>query len=814
MKTAFLKKARFIILGLSLTLTCLSGGAVASIGPWGGTILNVVVDPRDTHTVYVGTKGGGVFKSTNGGANWSEANVGITNRYILSLALDPSNSSTVYAGTQVGVFKSIDGGKTWSAAGSGLTGPSSHLAIDPNEPQRLYAVGDGIYQSTNGGESWSVVFRWAAGGSVGPLALAPADPRTIYVGASGCFFAHGCTGRLFKSTDRGQTWSQIWYPEGFVTAIAVDPQNSNRVYASNSDLLGSLFRSTDGGAHWYRVLNKRINHLVIHPRNVDIIYAAGNGLFKSTDGGDRWSEISQGHTDWLVRSLAVDPLDSNTVYKGTEREGLFKSTDGGELWFPVNENLANQWVRSVVLDSADANTVYAGTLADGIFKSVNGGQGWFSVSTALSNHGILSLAIDPRNSKTVYAGTDAGGIFKSVDGGERWSKANMGLGDLWVQVQVLSIAPNDSNVLYTSVYNPNRGVYKTTNGGATWSRTGAELNWLVTALAIDPRDSNIVYAGTYDRGVFKSTNGGQDWFPINRGLTMSIIGGLVIDPTDSNTIYAGSSDYRAVGGGVFKSSNGGESWFGINTGLSNRMVLTLALDPKDSKTIYAGSEGGVFKSTDGGASWFERNTGLANRVVSALAVNPRDPSILYAGTDGNSLFVSYDGGMTWDGHDAGGLHVDIPNGDFEALGENGLPTYWQIVWHNAGSGAAFQYDSGGADAFQGNSVLRLHVDPGGGSTFVLSDAIPVAPGATYLISSRMRFNLASGADSVFFSVIQFDHADMEVGFAEVRSRKGENPWRWQPRWLRIRMRPDAVSIRIRFGLVADGESYLDIDAMR
>ena len=156
----------------------------------------------------------------------------------------------------------------------------------------------------------------------------------------------------------------------------------------------------------------------------------------------------------------------------------------------------------------------------------------------------------------------------------------------------------------------------------------------------------------------------------------------------------------------------------------------------------------------------------------------------------------------------------VVNGDFELPGDNGLPAGWQIVWHESGTGDAFRYDSGGTDAMKGTSVLRLHIDAGGASTFVLSDEMPVLPTTSYVVNGWMRYSLRSEEDSVFFSVIQFDAAGNVVGFDEVRGVKGDNYWQWIPKRVLIRTSPAASSIRVRVGLVSTTESSLDVDDVR
>ncbi len=153
----------------------------------------------------------------------------------------------------------------------------------------------------------------------------------------------------------------------------------------------------------------------------------------------------------------------------------------------------------------------------------------------------------------------------------------------------------------------------------------------------------------------------------------------------------------------------------------------------------------------------------------------------------------------------------IPNGGFEGPGDFRLPQAWTTWWTNSGTGDASQYDSGGHDSFDWYSSLRLHVGPGGGSVFVLSDPTAVTPGTTYLLESRMRFFFDAAADTAYFTVIQFDSAGGVVGEDEVLGVAGDSLWTWEPKRLLIYTAPNAAFVRYRFGLISPHEKYLDVD---
>jgi photosystem II stability/assembly factor-like uncharacterized protein len=174
-----------------------------------------------------------------------------------------------------------------------------------------------------------------------------------------------------------------------------------------------------------------------------------------------------------------------------------------------------------------------------------------------------------------------------------------------------------------------------------WSESSKGLTIQVVGMAIDPTDSNTVYAAT-GSGAFKTTNGGASWSAINEGLTSRNVQRLAVDSNDARTIYAGT-----LGGGVFKSTDGGANWSQVIKGLTNLDVRAVVIDPNDSNTIYVGGigGGGVFKSVDRAGSWSEM--GPHDIGVRGLAIDPNDSATVYVATFENSVIVSHDGGKTW-----------------------------------------------------------------------------------------------------------------------------------------------------------------------
>ena len=610
-----------------------------SLGPQGGPVRTFAIDPATPTTLYAGTTGGGVFKSTNAGTRWTAVNNGLTRTDVNVLMIDPTNSSTLYAGTEDGgVFKTTNGATSWTAINTGLTDPFvSALAIDPSAPSTLYAgtsVFGGVFKSTNGGANWAPVNTGLpADLDVVALAIDPIAPSTLYVGID-----HD---GVFKSIDAGANWApaSTGLTDLEITALAIDPTTPSTLYAGTGD--GGVFKSTHAGTSWAPVniglTETSVVTLAIDPTAPSTLYVGtDDGVFNSVNAGANWVPANTGLTQ-DVDALVIDPNAPSTLYAGTF-DGVSKSTNAGTSWTPlVNSDLTSTEIRSLVIDPTAPSTLYAGVCggAGGLNKSTNGGVSWAAVTL----WGPQALAIDPTAPSTLYAGVGVN-VAKSTNGGTSWAPMSSGLIQSWVET--LTIDPTAPNTIYagTCCSDGPGTVSKSTNGGTSWALLDTGLTDRdVWALAIDPTAPSTLYAATgSNSGVYKSTDGGTSWAPTNSGLTNRDVRALVIDPTAPSTLYAGTS-----GGGVFKSSNGGTSWAPVDTGLTSTAISALVIDPTAPSTLYAGTiGGGVFMSTNAAVNWARVNPGLINTdqygFIHSLLIAPTAPSTLYAATRGGGVF--------------------------------------------------------------------------------------------------------------------------------------------------------------------------------
>jgi photosystem II stability/assembly factor-like uncharacterized protein len=559
-----------------------------------GFVYTLLVDQRDPDIVYAGTWNRGLLKSTNGGASWRRTGLGA----VSTLVFDPRDPGTLYAGAVGAAIPYWDAmEKVSDGAGRGR---------------------GGVFKSSDQGESWDPV--GLQGTTVHALALDPEHPGTMYAALQGNI-KDGATDSkgILKTTDGGANWRDAGLKGRLITGLTLDPSNTDIVYATTS-WEGGVFKNEDGGRSrsWRTIADDPTlrfgsefsTALALDPRNPETIYVAtgadvttgeGAGVAKSVDGGRSWRPTNAGLNGARVSALALAPGSPGTAYAAVGPfRGVFKRVDG--KWRRVNTGLANRGVTAVAVDPQDPASVYAGTFG-GIYKSTNGGANWRSSFTAsLHDDRIISgpgLAVDPQHRATVHAITAShigsayeSLIYRSQDGGRTW--------------------PSPSQVQAVRVPEP----------------PGASIDQPIPTppLAIDPLNPDTLYAGGL--GAHRSVDGGKTWR--KAGLPRSPVLALAVDPEDTAVVYAGTD------AGLSKSTNAGATWQPLQGVLDDVRIEALAVDPEYPRTVIAGTDQGVFWSTDGGDRW-RRFTHLPPRTFDALAVD-RSAGLLYAGANGGGIY--------------------------------------------------------------------------------------------------------------------------------------------------------------------------------
>ncbi|RPI29752.1 MAG: hypothetical protein EHM61_00505 [Acidobacteria bacterium] len=386
------------------------------------------------------------------------------------------------------------------------------------------------------------------------------------------------------------------------------------------------------------------------PSNPNVMYAVGSAEWnkqgssvlvrhRSTDGGNTWEQmLIPGLERYSLSDVAVDFSNPPSVYVASEA-GVFKSTDGGTSWRQVSP--LGSGFQVVAPHPTLPNVVY---IAGGsrILRSSNGGETWTPIPIGQTDtplvFGIRDLVFDPADPSCMYIFGFGTGFLKTVDGGQNWvSMGKIG------SIDYLAIDPRNSAVLYAGTW---LGPYKTTDQGVSWKPVDLlEIN-INGPLVVDPEESGRIYAGTVDHFIYVSENGGESWKKATGPVPVDAtsIRTLVAVP-GTTTLWAGCAEI-----GLLKSTDRGESWHDADEGFPGRaLVYSLAVNPYDSRVMYAGTSRGVHKSTDGGSHWVNANRGTTwstHAHAKAIRVNPLNPDTLYAAGTG-PLVTSLDAGANW-----------------------------------------------------------------------------------------------------------------------------------------------------------------------
>ncbi len=664
-----------------------------SVGPAisGGRIAGVAGTPQNDQLYYVGSAGGGVWRSTNGGATWepvfpnaASGGNAAGSPAIGAVAIDPTNQNVVWVGTGEsnprndvsygdGVFKTTDGGKTWARVGLAGTRHISRIAIDPRDSKHVVvgALGDpfanstdrGVYVTFDGGKTWSKSLYVGPQSGASDVAMNPRDPNVVYAGIwqfrrmPWTFTSGGPDDGLYKSTDGGRHWAKLTghgLPEGMTGRIglAIAQSDPKRVYALIEAKGGILWRSDDAGASWKMMSNDTLvdqrpfyfSHIAVDPKNADHVYAVSEMLAESKDGGKKFVEIAKSvHVDY--HAIWIAPNDPKRIMTG-EDGGYALTTDGGDNW-TFSRNLAIGQIYHVGL--SDENP-YA------ICVALQDNNGFCGPSNSLDSQGILN-----RNQINVIGGDGEWTVPDPIDPNYVWADLEDGA------LTVFDRKTETSR--FVSPYTAFPGSFL---GPFDASKAKYRFNWN-SPIAFAPWDGHIAWFG--GNVIFQSTDRGEHWTTISPDLTRNIkahqlpAGGplakdvsgaeysdTILDiegsPVTKGEIWAGTDD-----GLVQLSRDGGATWQQVTPpGVPEfARIETIAPSPLVAGTAYAIADNHLlgdyapyaYVTHDYGKTW----TAIAgdfprNEYVRTIRPDSRNPQLVYAGLE-QSLWLSYDGGAHW-----------------------------------------------------------------------------------------------------------------------------------------------------------------------
>ncbi|HEV8336186.1 MAG TPA: hypothetical protein VGR67_07220 [Candidatus Polarisedimenticolia bacterium] len=671
------------------------GAGPANIG---GRVTAVGLDPHDTDRLWLGSAEGGVFHSIDGGVSWTPVFDAQTALSIGSLATHPSDSAIVYAGTGEdngggfsydgeGVFKTTNGGATWTNLGLGEVRRIGRMAIDPLNPQRVFvaAGGDwfnrdenrGIYRSTDGGASWSKVLFVADDAGGIDVAIDPAAPSRIYAAIwqrqslGSTWYIGGPESGIYRSVDGGDSWSRLTngLPAGSNVGrigLAVSRSQPSTVYAlilsSQGTLLG-VTKTANAGDSWTLVnttaplgdFGYYFGNIRVDPADSNVVYLLDVALLKSTDGGVSFTVIAPAvHPDWH------DLLIAGRLLLGGNDAGFFRSRNSGSSWTQA-ATLPITQVYDLGIDRAQPQRRWIGSQDTGTILTATGGAADWQV--ILSGDG-LQCEVDPVDSNLVVAERQYGAIYRSANGGTSWALATTGIDPSerrnWSAP--IAIDPASPTTLFTAT----QRVYRSLDSALSWSPISPDLTngpsgpslplrasrdggadhlqglieGTITVVAPSPVDGRILWAGTDDGNVWVSGNSGSSWQQVNPAGPAYWVTDIAGDPFDASAAYLTVSGYRQGDRlpYVRVTRDLGATWADLSGTLPQVPINTILPDPAWRGRLFVGSDLGVHLSDDGGATWSIMNGGMPYVVVLDLALDEARRT-LFAGTHGRSVFT-------------------------------------------------------------------------------------------------------------------------------------------------------------------------------
>ena len=610
-------------------------GLLAGVGEWtsngpdGGIVDALAVHPDTPSTVYASSVGV-LYKSVDSGGTWAATGL----RQFTNVVVPTSDPNIVYSTGSgfIYIYRTNDGGETWVEK-AGPLGSINALARDESDPMTVYVGSSGgIFRSGNGGDSWERLPSPVTGIAVAVKAAAvdPTDSRVIYAGVE-VGGAGGISG-VYRSSDRGATWTHTSLREGIRSIIVVPSEDFRTVFAITAG--NGLQVSTDGGQSWQRrAAETEISHLAVDPGAPDFLYLiVSDVVYQSSDGGQTRTPVLNGNFGQGVRGIAFSTFA--TVLVGSER-GISRSADGGRVWFKANRGIRGVFVQSLAVDPTDPAIVFA-TAPGGIRTSRDGGQIW--EDPVLGSPEAEVVAIDPSNRSTLYA-AGPGGVHKSDDSGRNWvSRSPPPAGSSTSRIAELVIDPNNARRILAGFEH----VYRSVDGAENWSNvltpdddySSYYYPARVNSIAVAPSDSSIVYAGGDTGFIYRSDDGGEHWSDLRAGIGTFA---LVVDSCDPRIVQTG------LYGAVHRTIDGGATW--TASSVSENLpypipVWALARDPRHSSTYFAGTQAGLFWTNDRGVTW-KRFEPALDRTVLSVALDPTG-RFLYAGTDGGVFQLERD----------------------------------------------------------------------------------------------------------------------------------------------------------------------------
>ncbi|HRZ73622.1 MAG TPA: hypothetical protein P5335_01695 [Flavobacterium sp.] len=647
------------------------------IGPaiMSGRISDIANHPTNNKIIYIGAAGGGVWKSSDGGASFSP----IFDKHIQSIGcvtIDPNNpDNTIWVGTGEpwtrnsvsigdGIYKSTDGGLNWNNMGLPKSDRITSIVVDPRNSDVVWAGvlgalwGDsedrGIYKTTDGGKTWNKVFYVDQKTGCADLVIDSKNPDIMYASfwefrrTAWSFNSGGNNSALYKTIDGGKTWNKIHtgFPKGQLgrIAIATAPSNPEILYAvleTEQDKDKGLYRSDDSGATWKHLNGDfelvvrpfYFSRITVDPRNPDIIYKGGLRGSISRDGGKTFKGLGNMHSD--IHDITIDLVDSNRIYVATDG-GLYRSWDAGNT-MDIVKNLPLSQYYHLSLDNEEPYNIYGGLQDNGSWYGPSKSDGgieardWHSVG-----YGDGFRVLKHPTKKIIYS---------EMQGAENIWRYNLDTKELKT-IQPLAtkgdpkLRFNWNTPIVTGIHNPDRiyagsqFVHVSDDMGQTWRKISGDLT------TNDPSKTNTEKSG----GLSVDNSGAENHCTIFT---------ITESPLNKEVLWAGTDD-----GNVQITKDGGKTWSNITLNLKglpkNTWCYHIEASVFDASTAYAVFDGHskndyatyVYKTSDFGKTWNSIVTADLDGFARNIQEDFKNPNLLFLGTE-KGLYITIDGGKNW-----------------------------------------------------------------------------------------------------------------------------------------------------------------------
>lgn len=688
------------------------------VGPFrGGRAVAVTGDPVEPRTFYMGSVDGGVWKTVDAGTTWRNITDGTsTIASVGAIAVAPSDHNVIYVGTGEtdfredltfgdGMYRSTDGGRSWKHIGLEQTRQIATVRVDPKDPDNVYVAAyghafgpnaeRGVYHSRDGGTTWKrVLFVDDSTGAI-DLAMDPTNSRILYASMwrfqrfPWGFSAGGGKSGLWKSTDGGDTWTELTDNPGMPDVpigrigVSVSGAMPNRIYAyvetSPDDSLGGIYRSENSGASWARVNGDQefmvrpwyYSLITADPQNPNVVYNLNLSTYKSIDGGHTFQRLRVPHGDDHL--LWIDPHDSNRMIEGNDG-GATISLDGGENWSSQDTQPTAQFYH-VFADDEFPYRLYGAQQDNSSVRiqsrSDDGAitrQSWDALPFGESGY----ITVNAKNADVSYGSSYFGQIQRFNSKTNELHDISVGLPnydgyaakDMPLRFQwtfPLLTSPHERSTIYATA----QRVFRTGNDGVTWQaaspdltlhdpatlghvggpithdETGTEVYATIFAFAESPLKAGVLWAGSDDGLVHLSQDNGATWQNVTPHFAGKFTRVSIIEPShyDAGTAYLAANRYQQddFHPYLYRTTDYGKSWTPISAGIPDiAYTRTIREDPVKRGLLYAGTEIGVFVSFDDGGHWQSLQLNLPRSSARDLLVHGND---LAVATHGRSFWI-------------------------------------------------------------------------------------------------------------------------------------------------------------------------------